>query len=109
MDLSIVEEILGDAFLVHCTSDNARAFSLAKELRPALVLLDMMPPGDDGLAICQRMRADRTLHDAVIIIVSAKAMPKERENGLLAGADAYITKPFDEDELLLTVQQHLPI
>ncbi|HLW69830.1 MAG TPA: response regulator [Candidatus Binataceae bacterium] len=64
-------------------------------------------PGLNGYDTCRRMRADRTRRHAKIIMVSAKAMLSERLQGYEAGADDYITKPFDEDELIAKVRTFL--
>ena len=74
---------------------------------PAVVLLDVMMPGMDGLEICRRLRDTPGLRNTAIIMVSAKAMPSERAAGIRAGADDYITKPFDEVELLEVLRRYL--
>jgi DNA-binding response OmpR family regulator len=71
------------------------------------VLLDVMMPGMDGLEICRRLRETPGLSDTIIIMVSAKAMPSERAAGIRAGADDYITKPFDEVELMEVLRRYV--
>jgi DNA-binding response OmpR family regulator len=63
-----------------------------------------MLPGIDGYDICRKLRGMPDLSDVQIIMVTAKAMPSERAMGFDAGADAYITKPFDEAELLAAIR-----
>ena len=65
-----------------------------------------MMPGMDGLETCRRMRRSAELNDPVIIMVSAKAMPSEKAAGMTAGANDYITKPFDEAELSALLHQY---
>jgi DNA-binding response OmpR family regulator len=78
----------------------SEAIRVAEHFQPDIILLDVMMPGMDGLETCRQFRQLAGLSDAVIIMVSAKAMPSEEAEGLESGADEYITKPFDEAELL---------
>src|SRR5260370_49452 len=69
--------------------------------KPAdLVVLDIMLPGEDGLEICRRMRADAALADIPLIFVTAKADEVDRVVGLELGADDYVVKPFSIRELI---------
>jgi two-component system, OmpR family, alkaline phosphatase synthesis response regulator PhoP len=77
-------------------SDGARALELARRERPALVLLDVMLPGMDGIEVCRRLRAESTVP---IIMLTAKVEEIDRVVGLEVGADDYVTKPFGVDEL----------
>src|SRR5262249_44527723 len=104
--LDILKEMLAGEYAVVCARSGADALRLAKQCQPAVILLDVMMPGLDGLTACERIRHCPGLHDVVIIIVSAKAMPSERQAGFNAGADDYITKPFDEVELLSLMRHH---
>jgi DNA-binding response OmpR family regulator len=63
-----------------------------------------MLPGTDGYALCRLLRDRPGMTTARIIMVSAKAMPEDRAAGFSAGADAYLTKPFEEDDLLALVR-----
>jgi CheY-like chemotaxis protein len=78
-------------------SDGAEALTLARELRPDLVVLDVMLPVVSGAAVLERVRADAAFGRPVVIVLSAWS--HERENLLAAGADRFLTKPFDPDEL----------
>jgi len=104
VNLGILEEMLGDHYCVHTAQSGAEAIREATKLRPAFVLLDVMMPQMDGLEVSRQLRTMPGLRDCVIIMVSAKAMPSERIAGLDAGADDYVTKPFDEVELLETLR-----
>ena len=83
------------------------ALKVAAEFRPDLVLLDIMMPGIDGYEVCRRMRAHSQLKHAKLLLVSAKAMPEERVVGYRAGADDYIVKPIDDEEMLAKVRVFL--
>lgn len=79
-----------------------------RELRPALVLLDLMLPGMDGWEIYRRMKADEALKDIPIIIVTAKtASVDEALARYVAKVDAYIKKPFSLEELVQSVDRAL--
>ena len=80
------------------------------ELRPDLVLLDLMMPEMDGWAVLQRMRADQELQDIPVVVVTAKANEIDRIFGLeIARVEGYITKPFGPNDLVRSVQRALPI
>ena len=104
INLEILEELLMDDYQLATATSGGEALALAGEFSPDLVLLDVMMPGMDGYETCRRMRQTPALHHTRIVMVSAKALPEERQQGLAAGADAYITKPFDHKALLAQVQ-----
>jgi len=82
-----------------CVTGEATMEELQKN-HAKLVLLDIMLPGMDGFAVCQRIREDS---DVPILIVSAKVEKEDKLNGLLLGADDYIEKPIDMDILLAKI------
>ena len=100
INLEICQEILEHDYMVFTASNAREALQLAEQHEPQIVLLDIMLPGADGLEVCRRLRQLPKMRWATIIMVSAKAMPSERAAGFAAGADAYVTKPFDYDDLL---------
>ena len=104
LNREIAEEVLCEEYEVITAATGDDALLLAERFRPRIVLLDVMLPGMDGYDICRRLRGMPDLADARIIMVTAKAMPSERARGFEAGADAYITKPFDEAELLAAIR-----
>jgi CheY-like chemotaxis protein len=104
LNVEICREILDEGFDVTSAADGLEALRLAQEKTPHVVLLDVMLPGIDGYETCRRLRRLPGMRQALIVILSAKAMPAERAEGLNAGADAYITKPFAESELMATVR-----
>ncbi|MGC3966611.1 MAG: response regulator [Pirellulales bacterium] len=95
----IIHEILDGHFTVIDASNGTEALAIAARCRPPIVLLDVMLPDIDGYEVCRRLRRSAGTDTACIIMVSAKAMPSEQQAGFEAGADSYLTKPFDDDEL----------
>ncbi|MFC1735787.1 PleD family two-component system response regulator [Candidatus Hydrogenedentota bacterium] len=87
------------------TTDGNEAWAvLQSEDAPRLAILDWMMPGMDGKELCQKVRLQETSTPAYIIILTAKARKEDIVAGLSAGANDYITKPFDRDELRVRVQ-----
>ena len=88
-------------------NDGEQALAKVAADPPDLVLLDIMMPKIDGLEVVRRMKADKSLPFIPVILVTAKATPKDVVTGLDAGGDDYLTKPFEIDELLARVRAHL--
>jgi CheY-like chemotaxis protein len=90
-----------EGYLVAGTaSDGREAIAMAAELKPDLILLDIMMPKMDGLEVCRHLKADPKLSKIPIVLLSARAQDMDIREGLEIGADAYLTKPFDPVELL---------
>lgn len=70
-----------------------------------LVLLDLGLPGMDGLEVCRRLRADPRTNALPIVILTGRDDPRDVRDGLLAGASDFLTKPFDEADLIALVKQ----
>jgi DNA-binding response OmpR family regulator len=79
------------------------ALALVESFRPDLVLLDVMMPRRSGYEVCQRMRERPEWGHIKIVMLSAKGREAEVSKGLAIGADAYVTKPFSNRELLARV------
>ncbi|MBA7615752.1 Transcriptional regulatory protein WalR [subsurface metagenome] len=107
INLAVIEELLGSQYNLMTVSTGIDALKMAQEFRPDLIILDIMLHGMDGYEVCQQIRKSSSLRDTKIIIVSAKAMTSERLKGYQVGADDYLTKPFDGEELLAKVCAHL--
>jgi CheY-like chemotaxis protein len=73
--------------------------------RPDLVLLDVMLPGYSGLEVLAAIRSDETLRDLPVVVVSAWQTPEDRAAAAEAGANAFLGKPFELDELSLAVER----
>ena len=83
------------------------ALSMVHEHRPVLIILDVMMRGLSGLDVCRILREDPETSAIKIIMLSAWGQEKEKEKGLEAGADRYMTKPFDYMELIKAIQELL--
>ena len=90
-----------DGFQVEAAYDGAEALEKAKSLRPDLIILDIMMPEMDGLAVCRELRKTSNVP---IIILTARDDDVDRIVGLELGADDYITKPFNPRELVARVK-----
>ena len=104
LNIEIIHEILDGGFRLASAMSGAEALETAAAFHPDVVLLDIMMPDMDGYEVCRRLRADESLSLTKIILVSAKQMLSDRIEGYRSGADDYITKPFDPEELLAKVK-----
>lgn len=91
-------------FTVLIANDGLQGLEQARKNRPDIVVLDLMLPGMDGLAVCKALKKDPETESIPIVMLTAKSEPAERVNGLELGADDYVTKPFSPRELVLRVQ-----
>jgi DNA-binding response OmpR family regulator len=98
-----------EGFEVHTADDGEKALNAVRELRPDLVLLDIMMPKLDGYEVCQRIRADESLKNVRIMMLTAKGREVEKEKGMALGVDSYITKPFSTREVVLKVKELLTV
>lgn len=90
-----------EGFQVESANDGESGIATALRINPDIIILDvMMPPGIDGLEVCRRLRENPTTRDVPILMLTAKDEVRDRIAGLRIGADDYLTKPFDFDELL---------
>ena len=96
-----------EGYTVQSVDDGQKAFDAVREFRPDLILLDIMMPKMDGYEVCQRIRADASLKDISIIMLTAKGREVEREKGLALGADYYVTKPFSTREVMMMIKEVL--
>ena len=105
--LSYVGRLLGTRWQVVTASDGAAALELMRAVKPDLVLSDVMMPVLDGFGLLREIRSDAKLRDVPVILLSARAGEDARVEGLDAGADDYLTKPFSARELLARVNANL--
>jgi PAS domain S-box-containing protein len=104
-----VRRLLGRHYDVEAVADGQSALDAARARPPDLVLTDVMMPGLDAFALLQELRADERLRTVPIILLSARAGEEARVEGMHAGADDYLIKPFSARELLARVEAHLKL
>ena len=98
----IIEEMLGreERFEIRTVSTGYDAGMVTREFRPNIVLLDYMLPDVNGNIVCERIKSDSELSDTKIIIISGVVRQAEIDCLLESGADAFIPKPFQVEELI---------
>jgi len=96
-----------EGFHVSTAHNGVEGLEKARAERPDIVLLDIMMPGMDGLAVTRALKGDPDTRDIPIILLSAKAQASDIQAGKEIGADDYLTKPFDPLELLERVNDLL--
>jgi len=92
-------------YALHYATNGLAAVKLAREIRPALILMDIQMPVMDGLAAMKEIRADVALKDTPIVALTALAMPGDRERCLAAGATDYLSKPVSMKALVELVEK----
>jgi CheY-like chemotaxis protein len=96
-----------EGYDVVSASDGNEALETIAAQAPDLVVCDVMMPGMDGFEVVRRLRSDASTSRLPIVMLSAKAMGSDARKGLDAGADEYVTKPFDPAELIDVVDRLL--
>lgn len=103
--LSFVLERAG--YDVYQARNGDEALEKLRDVRPAICILDVMMPRRNGYEVCQIVKGDPELRDTYVILLTAKGQESARKQGLLAGADEYLTKPFSPSAIVERVQQLL--
>ena len=89
-------------------ADNGeKALNIIQEEKPNLVFLDVMMPKMNGMEVCHKVKKELGLDEVYIILLTAKGQEVDRQKGLEMGADRYMTKPFDPDEMLSVAEEIL--
>ncbi len=96
--------LLNQGYRLHFATSGAEALAAIRHLRPDLVLLDVMMPGMDGFQVCRQLRADAISAEIPVLLVTALDDRETRLEGITAGADDFISKPYDRGELRLRVK-----
>ncbi len=94
----------GSEYRVRLANSGVEGLRSARRDIPDLVILDVIMPGMDGYAVCREMRNDPVLADTPILFLTAKTKDEDKITGFTAGADDYLGKPFNVDELLLRIR-----
>ena len=93
---------------VRVARDGEEALRLAEDFQPDVLLLDVMMPLCDGFEVCRRIRGNPATRGVRIVMLTAHGRDAQIDRGLALGADAYITKPFSNKELVAKVRGLLP-
>jgi CheY-like chemotaxis protein len=109
MRLLVHATIESDDYTVVEAADGAQAWAMIQKLKPSLVLLDVQMPGRSGLEVLRSVKADPNLATTRVILLTSKAQEADIEEGLIAGADFYLTKPFSPLDLLTRVEEALQL
>jgi DNA-binding response OmpR family regulator len=100
---TIDRSLRGSEYKVTVTNSGVEGLKAARHKPPDLVILDIIMPGMDGYTVCREFRADPELADTPILFLTAKIKDDDKIAGFKAGADDYLCKPFNLDELILRV------
>ena len=84
-----------DGFDVRCAADASEAFSVIAEETPMLAFIELQLPGIDGLELARRLKRDPGTRHIVVVALTGRVMPSDRDAALAAGCDGFITKPID--------------
>ena len=102
-----LEELVDEGVDLYTASDGDEALAAIEAQSPDLVFLDVMMPKRNGLEVARAVRDELGRADTHIVLLTAKGQAVDREAGLAAGANRYLTKPFDPDELLAIAHEVL--
>jgi CheY-like chemotaxis protein len=101
----VVEQVVGARPVP--AENGADGLAQLREALPDLVLLDLMMPGLDGYAVLAAIRADPTTRELPVLVITAMTRPQDRERALAAGANDFLDKPFDLDEVARRIRMAL--
>lgn len=97
----VANYLTAEGYVVQRAYDGLSALTLARNIRPDLIVLDVMLPGIDGLEVCRRLQQESSIY---ILMLTARAEEVDKLIGLSIGADDYLTKPFSPRELVARVK-----
>ncbi len=101
---TIERSLRGHEFHITIANSGVKGLKLARRAVPDLVILDIIMPGMDGYTVCREMRTDPILSEVPVLFLTAKSKEEDKIDGFRVGADDYLTKPFNIDELILRVR-----
>jgi two-component system alkaline phosphatase synthesis response regulator PhoP len=102
-----LEDLEEEGVEILTAADGAEALEVIQRKRPGLVFMDVMMPVISGFDVCRMVKRDLGMDDVYVVMLTAKGQEFDRKNGERSGADQYITKPFDPDELLAIAREVL--
>lgn len=99
----VAYHMLKAGYRVSTASGGAEAIVAARQERPALIVLDLMLPGQSGYDVLEQLRGEAATRDVAVLMLTARREEHDRIRGLALGADDYLTKPFSPQELVLRI------
>lgn len=96
-----------EGYEVITAAEGKEGLEKAREVNPDVILLDVMMPKMDGYQVCRFLKFDEAYHNIPIIMLTARGQERDKAVGRDVGADAYITKPFENEELLVKMKELL--
>lgn len=103
MSIEFILEMEG--YEVHTARDGEEALEVAERARPDLILLDINMPRKDGYEVCRMLREKPYMAGTKVVMLTAKGQTLEKKKGLEVGADEYVTKPFNAEDLLEKIRK----
>lgn len=107
-DMQIAESVCSEnGYKTVTVTEGDKALSTAIEKKPDLILLDVILPNKNGFQVCRQLKTNAETKDIKIIIVSSKDQASDKFWGMKQGADDYITKPYEEADLLAAIEKNI--
>jgi DNA-binding response OmpR family regulator len=103
----VASRLEASGYIVTVVADGQGALDQVYKEKPDLVLLDLMLPKRDGFSVCNQLKREKKYCKIPIVILTARDEEIDAELGGLAGADLYVTKPFDPKELIIKIEELL--
>jgi twitching motility two-component system response regulator PilH len=101
------QALAGRGYQLMTAADGEEALAKVSEQRPDLILLDIILPKKNGFQVCRQIKTSPDTKNTKILLVSNKSQDSDRFWGLKQGADGYVTRPFNSEELAASVARHL--
>jgi twitching motility two-component system response regulator PilH len=107
-DMRIAEKVCTDnGYKTVTVTEGDKVLSTAIEKKPDLILLDVILPNKNGFQVCRQLKTNEETKDIKVVIVSSKDQPSDKFWGMKQGADDYVTKPYEEDDLLAAIEKNI--
>ncbi|MGH1436917.1 MAG: ATP-binding protein [Lewinella sp.] len=102
--ITYIKTILGGQYIFHTAKNGVLGIEQAREIIPDIIISDVMMPEKNGYEVCETLKKDERTSHIPIILLTAKSTQQDKVQGLSFGADAYLTKPFDKEELIIRLK-----
>jgi signal transduction histidine kinase/DNA-binding response OmpR family regulator len=107
--IAFIQTILKHKYQIHTANNGISGIEKAVQIIPDIIISDVMMPGKSGYEVCEILKQDERTSHVPIILLTARATQTDRVDGLKYGADAYLTKPFDKEELMIRLEKLVEI